>query len=494
MRFILTEEQTKIPVPEDVYTLSKIFTKNNKELVIVGGAVRDALLGKSPKDYDLASNATPDEMVEILEKEDIRVIPTGIQHGTITAHMSDDYEITTYRADKNIGEGHKDVAVTFVDSLEEDLSRRDLTINAMAYDIKNDKIIDMFGGQEDLEKKIIQTVGTADDRFVGEIDGDPLRMLRAVRFAGRLGFEIAPEVIESMKTNADSIETVSKERVKMELDAILMSDKPSTGIKALLKAGILDKVLPGVSRMVEVGQSNINHVWDVFDHTMEALDHSGHNLVSRWSALLHDIGKPDTKTTDEKGVDHFYDHADRSAEIADDVMKDLKFDNKTRQRIGTIVKHHDMEFNAKRRSRFKSKLRTIVPSRKDYETGWEEDEIEGMEKEYKTSVFDDIVNMRHADIKAQNPDLFGPKDKRRQDIHKLYRDIIDTNEPVYVSDLEISGFDIINSIKEVDPEFKGSRAVGDILNELLRLVTDNPEYNNRERLLTFVPKIYGRMK
>ena len=284
-------------IPNDVRAILDTLKINGYEGYIVGGSVRDATMGTFPKDYDITTNALPEVITKIFYK----TIPTGIKHGTITVMINAvGYEVTTYRIDGEYLDNRRPSGVTFVSSLEEDLARRDFTINALAYNAQ-DGLIDYFGGIRDLENKIIRAVGEPDKRF----KEDALRMLRAIRFAASLDFDIEEKTMLAIKNNYNLISNISNERIRDELFKMLVSNNTTKALKLLEETKLLQVILPELQLSVGFNQQNPHHDKDIFSHILVVVEKCPPVLNIRMAALLHDIAKPDCFTIDASGIDIF---------------------------------------------------------------------------------------------------------------------------------------------------------------------------------------------
>ena len=337
----------KIEIQTGAAYILQQLNKHGYEAYIVGGCVRDSLLGKQPNDWDITTSAKPEEVKAIFH----RTIDTGIQHGTVTvlvdreilddgsgslaSHTDYAFEVTTYRVDGVYTDHRRPESVCFTASLEEDLKRRDFTINAMAYNPEQG-VIDIFGGQEDLEKGIIRCVGEASERF----DEDALRILRAVRFAAQLDFVIEDQTREAMRDQAKFLEDISVERICTELTKMIVSKHPER-LEEAYELGLTQMFLPEFDVMMQTPQNNQYHLYDVGHHTLKVMEAVPATTVLRYAALLHDVGKPKCKTTDETGVDHFYGHQELSAKMARTTLRRLKLDNDTIDQVCRLVKNHD---------------------------------------------------------------------------------------------------------------------------------------------------------
>ena len=325
----------KISMPKGASFIINTLCEHGYEAYAVGGCVRDSILGLTPSDWDITTSASPQQVKQLFHK----TIDTGIKHGTVTVMINQTgYEVTTYRIDGLYEDHRRPTEVTFTKNLKEDLMRRDFTINAMAYN-DEDGLIDLFGGIDDLKKGIIRCVGTADDRF----EEDALRMLRAVRFAGQLNFKIDQGTRNAMIIKHNNLKDVSAERIQMELLKLLISSHPEYILEAY-HTGLTSVFLPEFDLMMKTPQNNPHHLYSVGDHTVHAICEISQNPILRLTMLLHDIGKPATHTTDDQGIDHFYNHYRVGSQMSMEILKRLKFDNKTIRLVTTLISHHDIRF------------------------------------------------------------------------------------------------------------------------------------------------------
>ena len=314
--------------------LSNLYAKNGFQIYLVGGAVRDGILGIETKDFDFTTNASPEESINILNKKDYKTTEIGKAFGTIETTVEDySLHITTYREDKYEKDSRKPEIKTSGE-LETDLSRRDFTVNAIAYDINNNEIIDPHGGLKDLSEGLIRTPDTADISF----SDDPLRMLRACRFVSTHGFTPNNELFKAISKNVERIEIVSTERIRDEFTKLLTGKEPSLGLKAFVESGLSELIMPELNELkIEVDPKH--HHKDVYEHTMVVLDRVSPTLISRMSALLHDIGKPKTKGI-ENGKVHFRHHEVVGAKMSKKILKRLKYDNETIKKVSLLVENH----------------------------------------------------------------------------------------------------------------------------------------------------------
>ena len=322
-------------IPQEVKQVLHTLNEAGHEAFVVGGCVRDILRGVAPHDWDITTSALPEETMALFPHF---AIPTGLKHGTVTV-LKGDYpcEVTTYRADGDYSDHRRPDGVTFTRSLREDLARRDFTVNAMAMDSEGN-VVDPFGGREDLAAGILRCVGEAEKRF----SEDALRILRALRFAATLGFAIEEETKQAIFALKDDLHYVAAERVREEVTKLLLGD----AAEAILTEfpAVLGVVIPEILPSVGFDQRNCHHCLDVWGHTARAVGKAPKDAVIRWVMLLHDLGKPDTFTVDDAGVGHFYTHADRSEELARQVVQRLRFDNRSSERIVRLVRYHDRPF------------------------------------------------------------------------------------------------------------------------------------------------------
>ncbi len=314
----------KVQMPEAAAYIVNTLMEHGYEAYIVGGCVRDSILRKEPQDWDITTSATPEQIKALFR----RSIDTGIEHGTVTIMMGNEgYEVTTYRVDGKYEDHRRPSAVTFTASLSEDLKRRDFTINAMAYN-DTEGLVDAFDGMGDLEHGVIRCVGIPRERF----DEDALRILRAVRFSAQMDFRIAEETRSAITEQAEFLRDISAERIQVELTKLITSGHPERLIDAY-ELGITKIVLPEFDAMMQTPQNTPYHCYDVGRHTIEVMKNIEPRPVLRWAALLHDVAKPQCRTTDPEGVDHFYGHPAEGRKLARQVLRRLKLDNDTIRRV-----------------------------------------------------------------------------------------------------------------------------------------------------------------
>ncbi|MDD2401403.1 MAG: HD domain-containing protein [Clostridia bacterium] len=414
---------------------------------VVGGCVRDMLLKKTPKDWDITTDAQP-EQIKLLFTD---TIDTGLKHGTVTVVINgNNYEITTYRIDGIYSDNRRPDKVIYTTSLENDLSRRDFTINAMAYNIKQG-LVDPFNGVTDLKNKNIKAVGDPNKR----LQEDALRMMRAVRFSAQLGFSIEKETEQGIYVNSNLIKNISMERVRDELVKILTSDNP-VFVSKLSILGLMENIIPEINRCIGFNQRNPHHFKDVFEHTMIVLENTSNNKIIRLAALLHDVAKPVTFTLDKRGIGHFYGHHIEGQLISESILKRLKFDNETIEKVCILVREHMSRF-----SKFNEKS------------------VKKFINRVGVTNLEDLYELQIADIKGSSP----PHDFIKvMELRTRIERILNKKEPLTIKDLDINGYDLI------DAGIKPGAIMGRILNSLLDKVLENPELNKKEQLLILVKK------
>lgn len=440
----------QIQLPEKVQFIISRLEQAGYEAYAVGGCVRDSLLGRQPHDWDVTTSAKPMQVKEVFR----HTIDTGIQHGTVTVMLDHEgFEVTTYRIDGEYEDSRHPKEVTFTVNLVEDLKRRDFTINAMAYNDRSG-IVDAFGGVEDLENGIIRCVGEAAERF-GE---DALRILRAVRFSAQLGFSIADGTKAAATALAPNLNHISAERIQAELVKLLVSAHPDY-MRDAYALGITRIVLPELDDAFATQQNHPHHMYNVGEHLMQCLLHTRADKSLRLAALLHDIGKPQTKTTDADGTDHFHGHVEVSERMAVDILKRLKFDNDTITKVQKYVKYHD--YNAEPNARAVRRA------------------VNKIGAEY----FPQVLELRRADTLAQSTYQQAEKLERIAVIARLYSEIMEKQQCVSLKTLEITGNDIIALGVP-----KGKK-IGAILAELLDDVLQNPENNTHDYLMEKAKKL-----
>jgi tRNA nucleotidyltransferase (CCA-adding enzyme) len=439
-----------IDLPENVQFILNTLEFNDYKAYVVGGCVRDSLLNIVPKDWDICTDCLPETILEIFK--DFNVIKTGLQHGTVTVVIENvPYEITTFRKDGDYTDRRRPDSVKFVSDVVLDLSRRDFTVNSMAYNHK-EGLIDPFCGQEDLNNRIIRCVGVPDDRF----EEDALRLLRAARFACRFNFMIESATMRSMYDYASTIEKISQERITSELNQILLSPNFITGMKLLKQSNLLKYVLPELFDCIDVQQNNNYHQYKVYDHILRSVTNIEPKLYLCLTMLFHDIAKPQCKTTDEKGIDHFYRHNEVGARMTDIILRRMKYDNETITKVVQLVSIHNCD------------IPCTIGAVKRWLNKIGED------------TFRDLLKVKYADMYAQSVYSIEQKKPKLAQLKLLLEQVLVANECFSKKDLAINGANLI------DMGFKEGKIIGEIINELVKMVIDSPEINTKERLLRIV--------
>ena len=438
-----------IHLPEDVKAILHTLQEAGYEAYAVGGCIRDSLLGRRPDDWDITTSAKPQETKALFGK----TIDTGIQHGTVTVmRHGRGYEVTTYRVDGEYEDGRHPKEVTFTASLKEDLKRRDFTVNAMAYNEK-DGLVDLFGGRQDLEQKIIRCVGEANERF----EEDALRIMRAVRFSAQLGFSIEERTKEAIRGHAERLRQVSAERIQVELTKLVISPNPDF-LRIAWETGITAVVLPEFDHLMEQPQNNPHHCFSVGEHTLHAMQAVRPDKCLRLAMLLHDVAKPLCLTTDAEGIDHFHGHAQKGERMAAQILKRLRYDNHTTELVSRLVKWHDV---------------AIAPEKKAVRRA-----ASRMGKE----LFPLILEVKAADLAAQSDYQRTEKREWLERLRSLYEEIEREGNCLTIKDLAVNGRDLIQAGITPGPQ------LGLALQQLLEIVLEDPEKNTREYLLSSLPK------
>lgn len=437
----------KIQLPEKVNTIIQTLQEHGYEAYAVGGCVRDSLLGREPGDWDITTSASPDEIKKLFA----RTVDTGIEHGTVTVLLGKEgFEVTTYRIDGKYEDSRHPTKVIFTRNLREDLLRRDFTINAMAYN-DTEGIVDIFGGMDDLNRKIIRCVGNARERF-GE---DALRIMRGVRFAAQLGFSLEKETKEAMAELAPTLEKISAERIQTELVKLLVSDSPEL-IREAYHLGITAVILPEFDEMMRTGQETKYHRYDVGEHTVQAVCNVPPDKVLRLTMLLHDVAKPEMKTVDADGTAHFKGHDIRGEQKAKEILRRLKFDNDTIHKVTKLVRWHDYRMPAEKKN------------------------VRKAMSKISAELFPMYLLVKRADILAHSMYRREEELENLSGLQKCYEEIVADHECVSLKQLAVTGTDLIGI------GMKPGKQIGEVLNELLRIVLEYPEFNNKEHLLRFV--------
>lgn len=443
-------------MPKNVDIAINLLQSAGFEAYAVGGCVRDSLLGKTPNDWDITTSAKPEDMKSVFA--DFHCIDTGIKHGTVTVVIDGEpLEITTFRLDGEYEDNRHPKSVTFTSNLGADLGRRDFTVNAMVYS-KKTGTVDLFGGQNDLKNKIIRCVGDPDRRF----NEDALRILRALRFASALDFEIEEKTAQSLLKNRALLGNISEERIAKELLKLVCGK----GAKRILTdfAPVLFEILPELQPMYKNSHDNPHHCYDIYEHTLIAVESIDPEPTLRFGMLLHDCGKPAVKKFDENGVAHFYGHQRISAEISAQILARLKVSNKFRDEILFLVSNHDrweLYENTEKMPRYLSKFG-----------------LDGVLN---------LLKVMRADVLAQSPEYRCRLDQIA-DAEEIAKNLAAQKPCLSLSELQINGRTLM------DIGIPQGRKLGAVLAQLLDEVIDGVTKNTQEALTTRAREIYSEMK
>ena len=436
----------RISMPQKAKYIIKTITDAGYEAYVVGGCVRDSILGREPEDWDITTSATPEQVKTLFP----RTIDTGIQHGTVTVMLEKEgFEVTTYRLDGKYEDSRHPKEVVFTPSLEEDLRRRDFTINAMAYN-EESGLVDIFGGMEDIERGIIRCVGDAEERF-GE---DALRIMRAIRFSAQLGYTIEEDTKQAIRKLAGTLERISAERIQVELVKLLVSPHPDY-LRDAYDMGVTKVVLPEFDVCMRTPQFHLHHMYNVGEHILHSLTEVEPDRILRLAMLLHDIGKPAALEVDEDGITHFHNHNVVGSDMAREILQRLRFDNDTINTVCRIVMYHDYGNSVKPDMRI---VRRAV-------------------NKVGEDIFPLLFPVKRADILAQSDYMRQEKLDTIDLWEQLYNKIVEEKQCISLKTLAVTGRDLIALGIQPGPD------LGKLLNTLLELVLERPEYNTRERLL-----------
>ena len=453
----------RIKIPLELKKMNEIFSANGFEAYLVGGAVRDMLLGKPASDWDVTTDARPEDVLRIFH----RVIPTGIAHGTVTVHfMKKEIEVTTYRTEEGYSDGRHPDKVSFDASLEDDLSRRDFTMNAIAASLADGSIVDPFDGRKDIKDKLIRTVGKARDRFLE----DGLRPIRAIRFSSQLNFVIQKDTYSAILESEvqEKIHSISLERFRDEFCKMLKSPQPSAGLHRMEECGILAYFIPELAAGRGLVQADCRgfHEFDVLDHNLYACDGAPEdNLIVRLAALFHDVGKTYTRTVEHKlidGVDfelfHFHGHETKSEEIARKVLFRLKFSNAQTDEVCHLIKNHMFFF----------------------EPAWTDAAVRRFVVRIGLENMENLFLLRYADIYGMHRTALSSRSETVHNLNELKDRIarVEAEKSARsLKDLAVNGKDLMNI------GIPAGKQLGRILNELFQCVLDDPAMNERKKLL-----------
>ena len=441
-------------IPAQVKEIARILNMEGFQCFLVGGSVRDSIMGFTPKEYDIATDAKPEDVQRIFKY----TIPTGIKHGTVLVILDDMHvEITTFRSDGNYSDGRHPDRVEYTASIEDDLPRRDLTINAMAYNVLDGALIDMFDGMKDIKNKIIRSVGNPYERFTE----DGLRIMRAIRFATKLNFNIEKETFDAICRSTGMLASIAYERIREEFNGILISDNPFRGIELLRKTGILALIMPELMQGFGVSQNKF-HKYDVYYHILhtiqavEPLETEELTLLVRLAALFHDIAKPMVqKKVSKQEEPVYYNHEVVGANVAKKIMKRLKYSNAEIDFVALLVRQHMFY----------------------YQDEWTDGAVRRFMRAVGVENIKPLLKLREADRLGSG----NRKDKESKAIPKLLAridKIIKEENAITVKDLKINGNDLMKEFN-----LKPGPIIGKILNYLLDLILDEPNLNDKEKLI-----------
>lgn len=437
----------KIKMPEKVNKIIGVLQEAGFEAYAVGGCIRDSLLGRTPNDWDITTSAKPMEVKALFS----HTIDTGIQHGTVTILLDrEGFEVTTYRIDGEYEDGRHPKEVSFTGSLEEDLKRRDFTINALAYN-ETAGLIDIFEGQKDLKDGIIRCVGNAEERFTE----DALRMLRAIRFSAQLGYRIEENTLAAIHKLAGNLEKISAERIQTELLKLMVSPHPDY-LRTAYECGVTKVFFPEFDLAMETPQKHPHHCYNVGEHILHSLLEIPADKVLRLTMLLHDIAKPQCLTVDEKGITHFHGHEEMGAEMSRVILRRLRMDNDTTDKVCRLVRFHDYGNG-------------VAPDRRI---------VRRAVNKIGEDLFDYFILVKKADLLAQSMYLREEKLSNLAAWDACYREIREAEECVSLRTLAVNGRDLIAA------GLQPGRELGNILKQLLDEVLETPEKNEKDYLIS----------
>lgn len=440
-----------IKLPYQVESLLNRLEAAGHEAFVVGGCVRDSFIGRIPNDWDICTSALPEETIRCFEG--FRVIETGLQHGTVTVHLEgEEYEITTYRIDGDYSDGRHPDSVTFTSRIEEDLARRDFTINAMAYNPKIG-LVDPFKGQHDLTARTIRCVGDPATRFTE----DSLRILRAVRFASQLSYVIEDSTADAMYQCLPLLKRVAVERIQVEFEKLLCG--PAAMQILHDHREIIADFLPEIRPMFDLDQKNDYHVYDVWEHTLHVLDQIPAEPLLRLAAFFHDIGKPGTMTVTEEDWGHFYGHEAHGAEITDAVLRRLRYGNATREAVVQIIDAHKIVFQPTQRHARRC-----------------------LNKLGETNLRI-LIQLELADVKSQNPKYTPERVENILAFEQQLEAVLAADQCFSLKHLAVSGRDLL------ELGVPQGKEIGRILNTLLEQVMDEALPNEKAALLQAAGKL-----
>lgn len=440
--------------PEVLSPIARTMNQAGHACYLVGGAVRNLATGTEPVDFDLATDATPQQVMKLFR----RVIPTGIDHGTVTVLIRDQrFEVTTFRVETDYSDSRHPDQVTFTRTIEEDLKRRDFTINGMAVDLSSGELVDPHGGQRDLEAGVVRAIGDARERF----EEDGLRLLRAIRFACQLQFSIEPHTWEAIQQARDRVREISAERVRDEIVKIVESRHPSSGFRLMQESGLLALLLPELDRCSDIPHGS-DLTPDVLSHSLWACDGApASDLGLRLAALLHDVGKWDTYRIDSRPGVLFHGHDKASAEHSDAILSRLRFSNAVRKRVVHLVRHH--MFN--------------------YEPSWSDAAVRRFIARVGETAVADLIALRYADLYGKTGQ--SAPDRHLQELDTRVQAILNEEQALRIKDLAVDG-----NVLHRELGIPKAPVMGHVLEYLLERVMEHPELNETARLLELARRYY----
>ena len=440
-------------IPQYVLDIANSLSKNGYEAWVVGGSVRDLIIGKAAYDYDVATDAHPDMVLSVFK----RAIPTGIKHGTVTILMDGhQIEVTTFRSDGKYTDKRRPDHVTYASSIYEDLARRDFTINGIAYNPITGMTVDPYNGREDIQRGIIRTIGNPVERF----REDGLRPFRACRFAAQLGFTIENNTFHAITNCLDTTSEISMERIRDEFLKILEAEKPSIGIDLMRKCGLLGQIIPEILTGFGVKQNRF-HRYDIYYHNLYSCDAAPReDYRIRLAALFHDIGKYHVKRDTEEGKSVFYNHEIIGAGIAKRVMRQMKFSNSDVRLVAHLIRNHMFHYTRQ----------------------WTDGAVRRFIRKVGLEYLDALFELRRADRIGNG--LKRGESNAVKNLKGRIEKVLEAENAITVKDLSVNGYDIMGEFG-LEP----GPLIGKILSQLLEEILDDPEKNRREILLSIAKEI-----
>lgn len=442
-------------VPKDIRNIHKILKQQGFQSYIVGGAVRNHVAGRAPTDYDLATDARPEEVQALFR----RTIPTGIDHGTVTILLNaGQYEITTFRTESTYSDGRHPDEVAFSTSLEEDLKRRDFTMNALAWDIGASRLIDLYDGIGAIRRGEIVAIGVPEERFTE----DPLRIMRACRFAAQMGFTVEEETLQAAEAASENLSMVSAERIRDEFFKLLTAEDVIRGLRMMERIGLVSLLLPELAACRGVEQP-AGHAFDVYEHSLYSCEGASRKLEIRLAALLHDVGKPQAIREDPQGGISFYHHEDIGAQTATAILRRLKASNAQVRDVSHLIAMH--MFN--------------------YTPEWSDAAVRRFIARVGVAYLEDVIALRKADAYGMQRRI--PRLDHLSRFEERMRSVLDQEEALSIKELAVDGNDLHGA------GVPKSRMMGVVLEQLLETVLDDPGMNSREKLIPLAKEIYRRI-